>query len=276
MLNNFIIIFLNKKEMNIDPQNPKRCYTFYYKITAQDLVVYVGTLQADILSTLYTILDIEPKTKLMFLDDQGLPMVLSSMMPDKTKIFIKDNEATTIKTADPIVLSPWVWDRKQSKGVDFVDEKTFSTLDVHPSWVYGSLKFDKGIHYWSLKISHIFCCHDLGITKEESNDCLVFHKTLTIGLPEKFPNKDSGPMSTGCSTLEMKDHIIGCYLDMDKKVFFIFNETEKVLYTKAKITFQNAIPFYASRKHDVVITLVNSGCSAPQWMLDEIKNMEFK
>lgn len=257
----------------------KKLFTFVYKSTAQDLVVYKGTLQNDIIATLYILLKIDTKKTLYFLDEQGIPIVLSSMIPNRTKIFVKDEDSliSSIPLAIQFDLKPWVWDQPNSV-VAFIDEKTFKTFDENLSSVYGKIKFSQGKHYWSIQISHIFCCHDMGITKEkvpEGEYADYQESPHRVGLPGLFPKKNNGPRSTGCSNLNMKDHVIGFFLDMDEKHFFIFNETEKVLYAKKAISFDSCVPFYVSRKHAIVVSLLSSGTEAPKWMVDEIKQIKF-
>ena len=263
----------------IDFSKDKKIFTFFYKTTAQDIVVYTGTLQSDIIATLYTLLKIDTKKTLYFLDEQGLPMVLSSMIPNRTKIFVKEEDplVASIPLTIQFELKPWVWDQPNSNAT-FIDEKTFKTFDMEKCSVYGKIKFSQGKHYWSIKISHIFCCHDMGITKEkvpEGEYANCQESPNRVGLPGTFPNKNSGPHSTGCSNLNMKDHVIGCYLDMDQKHFFMFNETEKVLYVKKAINFDSCIPFYVARKHPIVVSLTSSGAEAPKWMVDDIKQIKF-
>jgi len=172
---------------------------------------------------------------------------LSSTLPDDIKIFVKDEDLVQAqikpnvqcKTKE-IQEKSWNWLESNSEHIKFENSKMFYTDECQRSLVYGDIKFEKGIHYWKLSVSRLYCCHDFGITQgmigKDFN--MSYHSkniNTVVGLPGKFPGEKDGPASTSFSFQKIENIQFACYLDMDKKIFVIANLTKMKVYKKNKI-----------------------------------------
>jgi hypothetical protein len=69
-------------------------------MSCQNLVVYPGTPSEEIKNTIRDILNIPEKSKLEYLDGDGNPIVISSALPDQTRIYVKIKKSFTEKYID--------------------------------------------------------------------------------------------------------------------------------------------------------------------------------
>jgi len=249
----------------------------YFKHSTQRLGVYRNTPQKDIISSIKDVLELENNKKLYFLDEEGTPIVITSFLPNDIKIFVQNDDKITLGSHEN-ESNEWKWSTSLSNP-KFINNNFFKTHDTERTIVYGDTKFTKGIHYWTIKISQIMCCHDFGITKSElpKNFDVSYHTpcNTVIGLPGLLPGEGGGPSNTGCSNLNLKNVIIGFYLDMDRRQFMIMNEIKRKVYVKEKVDFCPVIPFYTSRKHCIEVELLNSNAKVPLWLESKICE-EFK
>jgi hypothetical protein len=263
--------------MDSDQNTTKKKFYFYYKGTEQRLTVYEGTTQDEIKHTIKDLFAIENEKQIIFMDDDGDPIVISSFIPDKTKIFIQEGDIITSKIQTQTIQNepkPWTWKQDISKA-NFINANTFQTYKEDSAIVYGDIKIDSGIHYWKIKISQIWCCHNSGITVCQFNgdNFCTYHDNgpkHALGLPGKIPGEKSGPADTGCADLNLKDMTLGYYVDITKKLFILVNETTNSIYTKETISFMPVIPFFAARKHEATVSLENSFALVPEWLKDYI------
>jgi hypothetical protein len=164
----------------------------------------------------------------------------------------------------------WKWAREVSKA-NFNNDLTFLCFDEDKTIVYCEPLKKTGAHYWRLKIYHLMCCHDFGICngKLEASFDTSYHteSDKVVGLPGTLPGESSGPASTGCSNLNIKNNILGIYVDMDKKICLIVNETKNIMYQNEKFKFEDVVPFYVARKHEVEVNLDDTNQKAPEWVV---------
>lgn len=82
-------------------------------------------------------------------------IVLSSALPDKTKLTILDEDYQFLGMSSNN--STWVW--KKNPSVTFINDKEFKTGTETKATVYGDIKMKKGKKYWwRIKIRNIICC----------------------------------------------------------------------------------------------------------------------
>jgi len=212
---------------------------------------------------------------------------LSSTLPNDVKLFVKDEDLLQAQIKPNVQSNnqenqevSWNWLEANNETVKFENSKVFTTEDYEKSLVYGDSKFEKGIHYWKIILTRLWCCHDFGITQGKlgNNFNMSYHTSsnTVIGLPGKFPGEEIGPATTSLSSSKLENMQFACYLDMDKKIFVIANLTLNKIYKKTKFNFSPAIPYYASRKHasKVVLEIQNKE-KVPSWLQDEINKDYF-
>lgn len=245
----------------MDAPSFMKTFTFYYKSASQTLSLATGSTQAEIIETLRIIFGVPADKKLLFLGEDGNLVILSSALPSGMKLTMLDEDYQISQIQGPKAEGKWKW-KKGGRGA-LVDDYTIKTDSEGKVTAYGDIKMTKGKHWWRIKIKLVFCCQDFGITKSSIKEGFwkskpeEYHET--IGFPDTFPGETSGPGSTGCSYLKWENHIFLFYLDMDTKRFVIINETLNRLINDVKVTFDCAIPFMHSNKHDNLITLVDAG-----------------
>jgi hypothetical protein len=268
----------------MEGSSQKKCLRFFFQGSEQKLIVYTGIPTSEITSTLKILLGIKDDQKVLFLDEEGIPLVLSSFLPTETKIFVSIGDLVTqaiqnvlpnreasgtqvVETSEP---KEWIWVKEVSKAT-FVNDQTFLTFGLDRTIVYGEALKKNGTHYWRIKISHLMCCHDFGICngKLEATFDTSYHteSDKVVGLPGNLPGESSGPASTGCGSLNIKNNIFGIFVDMDKKICLIVNETNNRMYKYEKFKFEDVVPFYVARKHDVEVSLVDTNQKAPEWVV---------
>ena len=85
--------------------------------------------------------------------------------------------------------SKWKW--KQAEGGIIINDYSFKTNQESKTTFYGDIKITKGKHWWRIQLKEIFCCQDLGITKDALKPGFWTSKPeeygQTIGFPGKFP-----------------------------------------------------------------------------------------
>ena len=86
-----------EKTKNENEENQGKTFYFYYDMSCQNLVVYPGTPSEEIKNTIRDILNIPEKSKLEYLDGNGIPIVISSALPDQIRIYVKIKKSFTDK-----------------------------------------------------------------------------------------------------------------------------------------------------------------------------------
>lgn len=116
---------------------------------------------------------------------------------------------------------------------------------------YGNITFIKWLYYWEISVEYLLCCQDYGITEKILPTSFKpnywkadedFDNTV-IGLPKIIPGYDCGPNNTGMGRCDIKSNVFGFYLDMDNKIFILFNKTQKKIYKEKKFDFSLALFF---------------------------------
>ncbi len=82
---------------NNSNQNTGKTFHFYYDMSCQNLVVYPGTPSDEIKNTIRDLLNIPRYSKVEYLEENGNPIVISSALPDKVKIYVKIKKTFTEK-----------------------------------------------------------------------------------------------------------------------------------------------------------------------------------
>lgn len=187
------------------------------------------------------------------------------------------------------VINEKEWSWIQTNSVTFLNKNSFKTSDENKTLVFGNISFTSGVYYWSFKISHLYCCHDFGIIENTNphnfkasywNDST--ENVLQIGLPSilegeevssVYSNKITGPAYTSLGDANLKNMYFGCFLDMDKKYFCIFNETKEKLYKSTKLNkIEKATPYYFANKHGETIDLVIK--NPPDFVLKTVEKLK--
>jgi hypothetical protein len=170
---------------NTNSDNGKTFY-FYYDMSCQNLAVYPGTPSDEIKLTIRDLLGIPPTSKVEYLNENGDPLVVSSALPDKIKIYVKIKKTFTekfieeqkkkekekIETKNITKLISWTWlessDPKNHKRKN--ENKTiYQKYNESMSMTKGTLKIESGEIYFTLLFEPLQCCVFAGICPTE--DC---------------------------------------------------------------------------------------------------------
>ena len=72
-----------------EPEDDEKAFCLFYRAQEQKIIVYPGTPQNDILSTIRVVLKIPMEKEFEVLNKDGIPVVVSSHLPNNVKLFIQ-------------------------------------------------------------------------------------------------------------------------------------------------------------------------------------------
>jgi len=150
----------------------KKVFNFYYDLYCQKLIVYEGTPANEIMATIRDLLQIPSEAKLEFSDEEGIPIVISSALPNDIKIHIKIKKTFTEKFIESqnnnnnkINTIPksieWFWLESDSPNTHKRknNNKTIYQPDnKRTSECRGNLIIDSGEYYYTLLFEPLRCC----------------------------------------------------------------------------------------------------------------------
>ena len=256
-----------QKSKNDNEENKGKTFYFYYDMSCQNLVVYPGTPSEEIKNTIRDILNIPEKSKLEYLDGDGIPIVISSALPDQIKIYVKIKKSFTDKYLEenkkkeikPLLNSiEWTWLESSSPGSHKRknDDKTiYQPYNRCIAGARGSLEIENGEYYYTLLFEPMRCCVSAGITGKSEIGGIDFtpRNGLTFTLlniwPD-IPDNDRGSLFDG-KTVEA-----GFYINMNSKILIIYDNRQKKEIARRQIYLTKVSP-YVEFKHEVSVTITS-------------------
>lgn len=163
-------------------QNTGKTFYFYYDMCCQNLVVYQGTPSDEIKNTIRDLLNIPSRSKVEYLDENGNPIVISSALPDKIKIYVKikktftekfiEEQSKSKKQTKPESIN-WTW--LESARPDYHHRKNNDKTIYQPSnecmaKTKGTLIIETGEIYFTLLFEPLQCCVFAGIYPIEEEE----------------------------------------------------------------------------------------------------------
>ena len=132
----------------------KKIFNFYYDLCCQKLTVYQGTQAFEIKDTIREILNIPKDAEVEYLDDEGIPMVISSNLPNGIKIYVKlkkkfsDNfEKVTKDSLLPSISWYWLETKHKKKNNNLT---VYQNSNDQTASCKGSLIMDNGEYFYTI------------------------------------------------------------------------------------------------------------------------------
>ena len=165
-------------------KNAGKLFYFYYDMSCQNLAIYPGTPSDEIKNTIRELLNIPPESKVEYLDEDGNPIVISSALPDKIKIYVKIKKTFTEKfieeqSKNKIPTKPesinWTWlesDEPKYHLRKNNDKTIYQKYNHCIAITKGTLIIESGEIYFTLLFEPLQCCVFAGIypIEEEKNN----------------------------------------------------------------------------------------------------------
>ena len=140
----------------------KKIFNFYYDLCCQKLTVYQGTQAFEIKDTIREILNIPKDAEVEYLDDEGIPMVISSNLPNGIKIYVKlkkkfsDNfEKVTKDSLLPSISWYWLETKHKKKNNNLT---VYQNSNDQTASCKGSLIMDNGEYFYTMVFEPLQCC----------------------------------------------------------------------------------------------------------------------
>ena len=255
------------------PSNPqtisqpleKRIWKIYYDNTEQKIAIYPGTQASEILKTIITIFSLPEDQGLLFLDEDGIPVGLSSAIPSETKLFMQKKQSFSDMLSS-IQQSPpsWVWFQPSNRSTHFRknnDLTVYQPQNESLSHCFGTLVMKTGKHYFTLLFEPLSCCVFAGI--EAAEKFYQSEPNLEWVQSIKLMNLFDKEKSIGLSSESRYE--IGFFVDMKKKILKVTNHTEQKVMATKKFDWNEVRPVTVF-KHVVSITILKPNLSIPSWI----------
>jgi len=263
----------SKKLVENNPTNSipeKRVWSIFYDNTEQKITVFPETRLSEILESICTIYNFSRDQQLLFLDDNGIPIVLSSSIPTGTKIFMQKKQTLTetiiaqmsqnlpSNTPEFYWLEPSNSSHKRKNN----NLTVYQPYHENMSHCFGSIIITSGKYYFTLLFEPLICCVFGGIedsnkrNQERINSEFINEIKLyqLLGL-----DRHEGPLSS------FPAYEVGFLVDMEKKILTVTNHRAKKLLTKQVFTWNQVSPFVFF-KYVVSITITSAGSFIPSWV----------
>jgi hypothetical protein len=272
---------------NKNSLNAQKTFNLYYNGTKQNLVVYEGTQKDEINSSIIEILNIPANEKIIILNENGYPVVLSSYLPDGIQLFIEikktftqkvSEEKTQIQIKNKVLNGiNWNWNFPSNTSHKLKNDKltVYQQTNQTLSHCYGNLIMEKGIYYFELIFENLWCCCLAGIGPVDE----IYKK----GLKEKLNEDDERNINTyflnnidfhslwNANDSHNKGPVhAGFYVNCDKNLLVIVDHQLKI--EKKRINYDakwKKIAPLVYFKHEMQIT-INGPCtkSLPEFIQD--------
>ena len=211
--------------------NEGKIFKFYYDMSCQNLTVYPGTPSKEIKNTIKELLNINPETKVEYLDENGYPMVISSALPDQIKIYVKikktftekfiEEQSKNKKEASPESIS-WIWYESEKPKYHFKkngDKTIFQPYNECMAKTKGNLVIESGEIYYTLLFEPLQCCVYAGIYPIETTDEEKARKFLSeMDFWRLWPDYDDPHNNFPGPIIEA-----GFYVNMNLKILIIYD-----------------------------------------------------
>jgi len=138
----------------------KKTFLLYYDMCCQKVIIYTGTPRKEIIEVIYELFRIDQKQKINILDEEGVPVVLSSYLPNNVKLYIQiqktfteifienqnldiNNNCAEIPNSDNIA---WVWNvpSRNSHKITNNGKTVSQAKNETQASCRGSLKIEEG------------------------------------------------------------------------------------------------------------------------------------
>jgi len=264
----------------------KKKFVFYYDNCSQPMIVYSGTPSEVILSTVKQVFKFKVNQDLLFLDEEGLPVVLSSFIPTETKLFIQKNQTETEKFEEEISKSTvenssfipkelstsninssyveqipfkWLKPKNVSHQLKNNDLTVHQPVNLTQSHCFANISFSQGVHYYTILVDPLVCCVYSYISNKANNkDTLLDERKVT---ESKFPDV----MGYDHNYELRKGVVVGHVVDMDKRKFVLVDHLKKEVKKKFDILDSEVSPV-AYFKHEVSFTVLSYHKGTPDWL----------
>lgn len=259
---------LKNNQTNSIPE--KRVWSIFYDNTEQKITVFPETKLSDIIKNIRTIYNFPRDQQLLFLDDNGIPIVLSSSIPTGTKIFMQKKQTYTQTTITQTNINPlsntpefyWLEPSNSSHKRKNNNLTVYQPYHENMSHCFGSIIITSGKYYFTLLFEPLICCVFGGIedsnkrNQERINSEFINEIKLyqLLGL-----DRHEGPLSS------FPAYEVGFLVDMEKKILTVTNHRAKKLLTKQVFTWNQVSPFVFF-KYVVSITITSAGSFIPSWV----------
>ena len=245
----------------------KKVWSLFFDNTEQKIAVFPGTQTSDILTSIRSIYNFPESQELLFLDEDGIPIVLSAAIPTETKLYVQKKQSVTEAVTAQLLQEPkapeWYWLEPGNSSHKRKNNNltVYQPVNETQSHCFGSIVLTSGKHYFTLLFEPLMCCvhggiedaHQAGKTRFDS---AFLNEVNLRGLFEP----DRGLGLTSKPAFE-----IGFLVDMDQKVLTVTNHPEKKIMTKKEFTWTAVSPVVYF-KHEVSITITNGSSVVPAWI----------
>ena len=249
----------------------KNIWSIYYDDTEQKVGIYHGTNIAEILAGIRLIFDLSDKQELLFLDEDGVPIILSSAIPTQTKLYMQKKQSITDKVIEQAANNPepvlatvaWYWlEPSHTSHKRRNDNLTVYQPDNQTqSHCFGSLVITSGKHYYTILIEALQCCVHAGI--EASEKVGVNH--LSSEFVNEINLKELVGESKGFGLTSKPAYELGFLVDMDQKELTVTDHREKKVLVKKTFPWLSVRPLVYF-KHVVSMTITNMSLPTPTWI----------
>ena len=247
----------------------KKIWSIYYNDTEQKVIIYPGSQVSEILGSIRMIFDFDEKQELLFLNEDGLPTVLSSAIPTETKLYMQKKQSVTDQIIESRVASlepasiAWHWlepsnpSHKRKNNNFTVYQSSNQTM----SHCFGSLVITTGTHYFTLLVEPVLCCVFAGIEASEK----VYEEDLNSEFLNSMPLKTLVGDGPGFGLASKPVYEIGFLVNMNSKELTVTDHREKKVLKKKRFTWEAVRPV-AYFKHEVSVTITNMSLPTPSWI----------
>ncbi len=156
----------------------KKVFNIYYNMCCQRIVVYSGVPQSEIFNTIYELLSIPKESKINILDEDGIPVVLSSYLPSYINLYVQIQKTFTDKLFEGLQLQTnvtqaitlqvksaeekydWIWNEPSASSHKLKNNNktVYQPQNETMSSCKGSLIMTTGEFFYSLLIEPLQCC----------------------------------------------------------------------------------------------------------------------
>lgn len=215
--------------------NNKKTFNFYYDSCCQKLIVYEGTKSDEIKSTIRELLEIPKDKKVIYVDDEGNPIVISSSLPNNiniyvqikktfTELYFEQNQNISINSVNSI---EWFWTEEEDDETYELtnNNKTVThTSYTKSSFCKGNLIMDSGEYYYTIFFEPLKCCVFASICPSdyESEYFKKFKEIDWLDFWRLWPEYPDPHTSFPGPVIHA-----GFYINMTKKLMILFDDKTK-------------------------------------------------
>lgn len=232
----------------------KRPIHLHYLGTSYDVKIYPGTPLTELETSLKRLMSIPPSAQISFLDENGVPVIFSSTIPDDTHLFVDCSICE-----EKLRRMKLKWSR--TDGVKSSDNLSVTGDSTQTFGAVTSPIPIAGRHYIAVRLSDIVCCVKIGVV-----DSTITSLTQQNNGDQKHliyvQHIDSEEYHSYPSTMSEKGYplTIGLLVDMDTKEMYVLRYKDEASDPHIVFRFKN-IPDsvrvgYFHLKHGITATIL--------------------